>query len=279
VKIRSAVLGGVIAAIIAGGVAFGAGVDATPTGTTYFACLVNGKLTKVGTSSPTCPAPGKAISWNSQGASGATGAQGPAGANGLTNFDLAQQNGYQGTLSQWISSLIGPQGPSGLTGTTGPAGPTGPTGAAGPTGATGPTGSIGPTGATGPQGPAGISSVFQTHGAGAPISEAGLSVVASLTLPAGNYLLAAIIPVTQNVPGLDQCDLTQPGSTLTYQNVEPYTASNTYVVSDLSLSTTVALTASTTINLSCATGYPNATNTSVGASALTAVAVGSINAQ
>ena len=278
-KIRSAVLGGAVATVLVGGVAFGARVDATAPSTTYFACLANGKLTKVGTSSATCPVSAKPISWNSQGPGGATGAQGPAGANGMTNFDLAQQNGYQGTLSEWLSSLIGPQGPTGSTGTTGPAGPIGPIGATGPTGATGLTGPLGPTGATGPQGPAGISAVFQTHGASVAISEAGLVVVASLTLPAGDYSLSAIIPVTQNVPGLDQCDLIEPGSTISYQNVEPYTASNMYVVSDLSMSTTVALTASATINLSCATGYPNAANTSVGVSTLTAVAVGSINAQ
>jgi hypothetical protein len=71
--------------------------------------------------------------------------------------------------------------------------------------------------------------------------------------------------------------MTQPGSTLTFQNVDPYTASNTSVQNDLTMSTTVVLTGSTTISLGCATGYPNTAGTSAGVSTLSAVAVGSIN--
>ena len=84
--------------------------------------------------------------------------------NGLSAYEVAVAEGYEGTVDEWLASLVGPQGPQGATGATGPQGPkgdkgdTGATGATGPkgeTGATGPTGPQGETGPTGPQGPAG----------------------------------------------------------------------------------------------------------------------------
>lgn len=64
--------------------------------------------------------------------------------NGNSAYQVAKVNGYSGTESQWLASLVGP------------AGSTGATGAAGPTGEAGPTGPTGPTGLTGPTGPAGL---------------------------------------------------------------------------------------------------------------------------
>jgi hypothetical protein len=60
--------------------------------------------------------------------------------------------------------------------------------AQGPAGATGASGSVGPTGATGPQGPAGISNLFSTTTPGG-----------SLSLPPGNYFVAATVIVTLSV--------------------------------------------------------------------------------
>ena len=51
-------------------------------GTTYFACLKAGKLTQVGTASPTCKAGATVISWNSVGPQGVQGPSGPGGAPG-----------------------------------------------------------------------------------------------------------------------------------------------------------------------------------------------------
>lgn len=65
---------------------------------------------------------------------------GTIGARGYSNYELAQQNGFTGTVTEWLKTLVGPTGSSGSTGATGPAGPTGPTGA---TGATGPAGADG----------------------------------------------------------------------------------------------------------------------------------------
>lgn len=62
------------------------------------------------------------------------------GSRGYSNFELAQQNGYTGTVTEWLKTLIGPAGSSGsgstgATGATGPAGPAGPKGDAGAPGA------------------------------------------------------------------------------------------------------------------------------------------------
>ena len=66
------------------------------------------------------------------------------GARGYSNFELAQQNGYAGTVAEWLKTLVGPAGSSGSgsTGATGATGPQGPTGPAGATGATGADGLI-----------------------------------------------------------------------------------------------------------------------------------------
>ena len=73
-------------------------------------------------------------------------------ANAKSAYQIAVANGFVGTESEWLASLVGatgPQGPKGDTGATGPQGPKG------DTGATGPQGPKGDTGATGPQGPKG----------------------------------------------------------------------------------------------------------------------------
>ncbi|MEU9306964.1 collagen-like protein [Streptomyces sp. NPDC048256] len=59
---------------------------------------------------------------------------------GDSAYEVAVEQGFAGTVEQWLVSLTGPQGVKGNTGATGPTGPkgdTGATGAAGPTGAPG----------------------------------------------------------------------------------------------------------------------------------------------
>lgn len=69
-----------------------------PAPATYFGCLKNGNLTKVGAAQPAnCPAGATLISWNQQGPQGLPGPTGPQGAQGAT----------------------GPQGPAGPTGASG----------------------------------------------------------------------------------------------------------------------------------------------------------------
>ena len=77
------------------------------------------------------------------------------GKDGLSAYELAQQEGFDGTLEEWLDSLKGEQGPEGPEGKAGPQGPAGPEGPKGDEGPQGKEGAQGLTGATGPQGPKG----------------------------------------------------------------------------------------------------------------------------
>ena len=99
--------------------------------------------------------------------SGGGSVPGPAGKDGKSAYQIAVENGFEGSEQEWLESLkgkdgaqgeIGPQGPVGLQGPEGPIGPKGETGVAGPKGdqgEVGPQGPKGDKGETGPQGPAG----------------------------------------------------------------------------------------------------------------------------
>jgi hypothetical protein len=78
---------------------------------------------------------------------GGGGEPGPPGPPGESAYEVAVDNGFEGTEEEWLASLVGPTGPKGDTGATGPQGPKGDTGDTGP---------AGPTGATGPQGDPGV---------------------------------------------------------------------------------------------------------------------------
>ena len=54
--------------------------------------------------------------------------------NGNSAYQVAKANGYIGTETQWLASLVGPAGATGATGPAGPAGADGATGPAGPEG-------------------------------------------------------------------------------------------------------------------------------------------------
>lgn len=89
------------------------------------------------------------------------------GPQGLSAYELALNEGFKGTLKEWLTSLKGeqgiqgPQGIPGLNGAQGPKGDkgdiglTGPQGPQGKQGIQGDRGPKGDTGATGPQGPIG----------------------------------------------------------------------------------------------------------------------------
>jgi hypothetical protein len=74
-----------------------------------------------------------------QGIQGEQGIQGPQGAVGISAYAVAVTNGFSGTESDWLASLVGPQGEQGIQGVQGETGPQG------------------VQGETGPQGPAGVS--------------------------------------------------------------------------------------------------------------------------
>ncbi|MBO5204074.1 MAG: collagen-like protein [Clostridia bacterium] len=71
------------------------------------------------------------------GKDGADGKNGVDGKNGKSAYDLAVENGYVGTVEQWLASLVGAQGEKGDKGDTGAAGAQGDKGDKGDTGAAG----------------------------------------------------------------------------------------------------------------------------------------------
>lgn len=92
---------------------------------------------------------------------------GPKGDNGASAYEVALENGFTGTETEWLASLqgapgkdgvagrdgeTGPKGDKGDPGPKGDIGPTGPKGGKGDKGDTGPKGDKGDTGAVGPKG-------------------------------------------------------------------------------------------------------------------------------
>ncbi len=83
----------------------------------------------------------------------------------------------------------GPVGPQGPMGPAGPQGLTGPQGAEGPKGDAGAQGPAGSQGPTGPAGPVSLGDAYHDEGQLLIIGVGVFQTVASLDLPAGNYLI------------------------------------------------------------------------------------------
>ncbi|MEH0417819.1 hypothetical protein [Streptomyces sp. B21-083] len=101
---------------------------------------------------------------------------GTTGSPGKSAYEIAVEQGFSGTITQWLASLIGPAGPTGATGSAGVAGTPGATGATGPkgdTGAAGATGPAGADGATGPQGDPGTQGPAGATGSQGPKGDTG----------------------------------------------------------------------------------------------------------
>jgi hypothetical protein len=130
------------------------------------------------------------------GADGINGEDGVNGINGASAYEIAVSNGFVGTQSAWLASLVGATGATGATGSDGSDGVDGATGPQGPQGPQGPTGLTGNTGATGPTGPAGPT-VYPAAGIANSTGTAwGTSYSASNTIPA-NF----ISTLNQNTTG------------------------------------------------------------------------------
>ena len=71
---------------------------------------------------------------------------------GKSAYDIAVDNGFEGTEEEWLESLKGATGPQGEIGPKGETGPKGPVGETGATGETGPQGEKGDTGLKGDSG-------------------------------------------------------------------------------------------------------------------------------
>ena len=121
--LRLMALATVLALTVAGSMTFIAAGQEPPV--TYYACLKNGNLSKVGTSAPdNCPGNGTVISWNEQGPQGLTGATGATGATGQR-----ERLARKARPDRW--EQLGPQGAAGPVGATGPQGPAGAGGVSG----------------------------------------------------------------------------------------------------------------------------------------------------
>jgi hypothetical protein len=105
-----------------------------------------------------CPRGQIAISWNKVGQAGAVGPQGEQGPKGdqgdtgLSAYDVAVQNGFNGNMVAWLATLVGPQGPKGEQGAPGKDGAPGLQGEKGDPGAPGNDGAPGLDGKDGAPG-------------------------------------------------------------------------------------------------------------------------------
>lgn len=164
-----------------------------------------------------------------------------------------------GSIVHNRAELVGPQGPQGIQG---------------PQGLTGATGSQGPTGPTGPTGPAGASGVGHAYTASTPgivNLDNSFPTVASVTVPAGNYLVFGKTWV-QNVDGDSQngiCKLSTGDVTLVSLTG---TTDGGFAQSVSVQDTAIGVTDGTTISMTCATFNGAAENTK-----LTVIAVDNVN--
>jgi hypothetical protein len=104
-KLRLA-MAAVVGAVISLGLTLGVQeVVAQGSGTTYYACLKAGLLTKVGTAPPTCGSKATSISWDQQGP------QGPSGvSHAYTNDPVGQAITINGDTTATVASVSVPSG-------------------------------------------------------------------------------------------------------------------------------------------------------------------------
>lgn len=102
-----------------------------------------------------------------KGDKGDPGEQGPQGEPGLSAYEIAVDNGFEGTEEEWLESLVGPEGAQGPEGPQGPQGPEGPQGPQGLQGEQGPAGVDG-TGVTILGSYADESALISAHPTGSP---------------------------------------------------------------------------------------------------------------
>ncbi len=143
---------------------------------------------------------------------GPAGEDGIDGVDGASAYEVAVDEGFVGTISQWLASLVGPQGPAGQDGANGSDGLNGQDGLSayeiavneGFVGTEnqwlaslqGPQGIAGAQGATGPQGPQGIQGIQGVQGVQGPV---GQPFTIADTYPSVAALLADVPPaVTQD---------------------------------------------------------------------------------
>ena len=142
------------------------------------------------------------------GTNGATGPQGPqgiAGVNGVNGtdgssaYEIAVLNGFVGTETQWLLSLVGATGPAGAIGAQGPQGIQGPVGNDGATGQQGPIGLQGTQGQPGVDGANGLNALIKatTEVASANCANGGTKIETGLDANGNGILEAGEVNATQ----------------------------------------------------------------------------------
>ena len=199
-RIRTALLVPAVAgALLAAGIAV---ADAATSTSALSVCVKRGAHVVAPTSAGRCPA-GYALTRvvgargpaGAAGARGATGAPGARGAAGTDGVDGAA--GPQGATG--IAGPAGPQGDPGSAGTDGTDGRDGADGADGLQGATGAQGPAGPQGDPGPSGAAGADGTgpaWLDTGDATVYTASDTHTLAGVTLPAGTYVLASSVYLT-----------------------------------------------------------------------------------
>jgi len=169
----------------------------------------------------------------------------------------------------WYVYLFGPE----QRVSAGPAGPQGPQGPAGPQGPQGPQGPAGPTGPTGATGPAGVGNAYQVRGgynggvtfSGTVSGNPQHATLATLSLPAGTYLLSGKVSVStwgsSNAGGSVDCELWV-GTTAILDIVQFSGAPSSSTVGTISLLGAYSLATGNSLLLTCdAGGYGLSTGT------------------
>ena len=141
---------------------------------------------------------------------------------GKSAYQVAVDNGFEGTEEEWLASLVGPQGPQGIQGPQGATGPRGlqgdqgPQGEQGIQGIQGIQGPKGDTGDTGPQGPTGATGATGADGFSPTVTVTKSGSVATITATDKNGTTTATVSdgeVTQ-----EQLDTKAPAITETTES-------------------------------------------------------------
>ncbi len=172
-----------------------------------------------------------------------------------------------------LSSLAGKTGPRGLAGAQGPKGDIGPQGSSGPQA---------PAAANGQEGAPGPSDIYATGIADHAV-EVTSTELASITVPAGSYLLGAKVLLAQHTSGgtsLVDCKLesSDPGLPVLWDETAAPLLTDTSIRSNLSLAGVDTFTAGQNVKVICTT-FDTATSTAGAANVrLWAIKTGTLHA-
>lgn len=111
-RVYAALCAAAAVVLVAGGVLAGTALSVPDSNHVFWACYDNGGNVRfVAAETSACPR-----NWNGPVSWSQTGPQGVAGANGASAYQVAVDDGYSGTVSEWLATLVGPKGDQGEPG-------------------------------------------------------------------------------------------------------------------------------------------------------------------